>query len=482
MMKRWRKWSWLVLAVGIVAAVASRAVISQQPPPPAPVPPAPAAGSMGTPANQLFEPLRPHLEAALGARLETLPQIRLVGTPQLLQVRDFDLDAHLRWHFPQLQGDTLTTTRQVARQIVAQATIAQYVEGTDVILAVPDALPRIAKWDESLAAVDSPALLQLALVHQMVRFHLDRHYNLGKLRAACHDGEEHQALLAVVEGRALAVTRQVAARMGQEALFPLLAQCYLHVPDEAPDPGLRAVSQTALRQRYKACVQGAKFYAYLAEAGLSDVEQRVFGRLPRQQRALDRPDLWLRALEKDRPDLASVLQSLENGLPADEWQPLQQTWTPAMLAQVAAMLGAGCERVDKFEATWDEGRSLIWSNRRNPMQQVALTVVRHESAAAARSYFGFAVDLQRKQDVLNPGSCGPAIRVVESQSTAAQLDGFDEAVRNDKKIQFGGSEPTAVRLLLARAGDLVVECSWHGVAPEPGLAERLLQAVRAGAK
>jgi hypothetical protein len=113
---------------------------------------------------------------------------------------------------------------------------------------------------------------------------------------------------------------------------------------------------------------------------------------------------------------------------------------------------------------------------------VALTVVRHESAAAARSYFGFAVDLQRKQDVLKPGSCGSAIRVVESQSTAMQLEGFDEAVRNDKKIQFGAGEPMAVRLLLARAGDLVVECSWHGVAPEPGLAERLLQAVRAGAK
>jgi hypothetical protein len=187
-------------------------------------------------------------------------------------------------------------------------------------------------------------------------------------------------------------------------------------------------------------------------------------------------------LQANRPDLISVLQPLECALPAAQWQALQQTWTPAMLGQVAGLLGASKERVDKIAVTWDEGRSLVWTERKQPDHQVALSVVRHETAAAARAYFGFAVDLQRKQDTLPPGTCGPALHVVDSKSTVVTLEGFDEAVRNDKQIEFGGGQPVPASLLMARAGDLVVECTWHGSAADPALAERLVQAVRGAAR
>jgi hypothetical protein len=485
-MKRWMRWGVFTLTVLALGGLASRVVISQQPPPQSlavPTPTPAALAPLGTPANELWVPLRPHIEAVLGTRLEGMPQIRSVSPAQLLAVPDADLDAHLRWRFPHLRGDTLTANRQVARQVVASAQVAQHLEGSDVILVLPDAPPRIARWDESLAAADTPALLQLALVHETVRFLLDRRYNLGKLRAACRDGEEQQALLAVIEGYAQWVTHKVAIRLGCEATFPLLARRFQYVPDEAPDPGMRAVSQTALRDRQRAYLEGENFYGVLEEAHLTDIEAHVFARLPRQGRSIARPDLWLRALQKNRPDLASVLLSLESALPAAQWQTMQQTWTPAMLGQVAAMLGVPRERALQLEATWDEGRSLIWSHRQRPDQQVALSVVRHETSAAARAYFGFAIDLQRKQDSLTPGSCGPAICVAESQSTPVTLEGFDEAVRNDKKIQYGaGNEPIAVHLLLARACDLVVECTWYGANAEAGLAERLAQAVRAAAK
>jgi hypothetical protein len=491
-MKRLQKLGGFALAVVLVGGLASRVVVSQQPhrpaqppsplPSPAPTPTAAAPLLTPTPADHLLEPLRPHLEAVLGAPLDALPQIRLATTAHLQRLTDPDLDAHLHWHFPQLRGDTLLATRQAARQIAASAAVAQYVEGTDIILVAEDAPARIAGWDASLAQANSPSLVSLAIVHETVRFLLDRRYGFANLRATCRDGEEHEALLAAIEGRAQAVTRKVADRLKQEALFPLLAQCLTHVPDNATDPGIRAAGQTALRQRYLACVRGLNFYAVLEDSGLADAEARVFARLPRQERTIARPDLWLRAVKQGRPDLASALQSLEGALPAEQWFAGQQSWTPAMLAQVAGLLGVPRERVERFEGTWEEGRSLIWSNRQNPGQQVAVSVVRHETPAAARAYFGFANELQRKQDVQAPGTCGPAVRVLESQSTAAKLEGFDEGVRTDKTIQYGGAAPVVVRQLLARAGDLVVECSWYGDVAETGLAERLAQAVRGAAK
>jgi hypothetical protein len=109
--------------------------------------------------------------------------------------------------------------------------------------------------------------------------------------------------------------------------------------------------------------------------------------------------------------------------------------------------------------------------------------VRHETAAGARAYFGFAMDLQRKQDELS-GTCGPSVRVLESRPTAVKLPGVEEAVRNDKRMQYGaGSEPVSVSTLLARAGDVVIECSWHGLPPEATTwAEQIIAAALAAAK
>jgi len=471
-MNRWGKWSALALGVVGLIAVAGRVVISQQP---APAPqPAPV-----DPYVQLFEQARPHLEAVLGAPLVGV-QLSTASPQQLLRVPEPDLDAYLRRHFPHLQGPTLETNRQAARQIAASATACQYAEGHNVIVVAADNLEKIAAWNPALTAVNSPQFLQLALVYEAARCHLDHRYDLAKLRAACRDAEEFDALQALVEGRAFDVTRQVAARLGTESLLPLLGQRWLHVPDDAPDPSLRAASQTYLHARCRAMTAGVEFFAALDEGGLRD--DVVFAHRPRQMTVIARPHIWLQMLEQHRPGLAEVLAPLAGTFPAVDWQAMEQTWTPAMLGQVAGLLGASPERAEKLASTWYEGRTLIWTLRKQPDHQVALNVVRHDGPAGARAYFGFAVDLQRRQDTLPPGNCGLTIRVVDSHSTAVKLEGFDEVVRNDKRIQLGSAEPIPVSLLLARAGDLVVECTWRGGAGDAAVAQRLLQTVRAEAK
>src|SRR5262249_60328621 len=100
--------------------------------------------------------------------------------------------------------------------------VCQYAEGHNVIVVAADNLEKIAAWDPALTKVNSPQFLQLALVYEAARCHLDHRYDLATLRAACRDAEEFDALQALVEGRALDVTRQVAARLGTEAPLPRL--------------------------------------------------------------------------------------------------------------------------------------------------------------------------------------------------------------------------------------------------------------------
>jgi hypothetical protein len=472
-----RPGKWIILALVVLGGgLVTRVVVSQ---PPASTPPA-AANSF---AN-LFQEARPHLEAVLGHSLDFEPRFSTATVEQLQQVPDPDLDAHLRWHFAHLRGPTLERTRQVARQIAAKAVIAQYVEGKEVIVVVPESVDSMAGWDESLAAVKSPAFIQLALVGEVVRWELDRRYHLAQLRAECHDAEEFHALQSIIEGRIQSVTQQVAAKLGSQALHALLAQRYLRVPDDAPDPGLRTASHTYLQGCNRACAHGLNFFTALEQEGLREEfrEAPVFiTRRPRQMTMVTRPEAWVRAFCANRPELERVLQPLESSLPADRWQASQQTWTPAMMGQVAALFGASRERVDKIATTWDEGRTLVWIERQHPDHQVALSVVRHASAAGARAAFGLAVDLQRQQDTLPPGTCGPLMQVIASKTTALHLEGFDEAVRCDKQIRFGGGPPLPVSLLLARAGDLMIECTGHGVPVDAELSELLVRAVRAAA-
>jgi hypothetical protein len=432
---------------------------------------APQAGTEK--AAELFAQARPHLEAVLSLKPQSWPRLRVLTAQEFQRLPDPELVSSLHWLFPELKQEAFARAAEVVRYVAAAATVARHTEGADVIDVLPENLPAVAAWDARLANVNSPEFLQLALVHEAARFALERQYDLARRRRDCRDAEEFLALQALTEGRAAWVTAQVARRLGTREFVPLLAERYLRVPELAPDPALRTMSQLTLRRRHWAATQGLAFFEQLQAQGLADGEKRAFTRPPRVVRWVEKPELYVRAEQSHRPDLAAALRALADTLPAAEWSAAQQPWTPAMVRQVAGLLGER-ERADRVVATWDEGRSLVWAQRKDPGKQVAVSVVRHATEAGARAYFGFAVDLQRKQDQLAGGACAPSLRVLDAKATAVRLPGFDEAVRNDKRVQYGSaSEPVAVSTLLGRAGDLVVECSWYGLPAEAEWAGRI---------
>jgi hypothetical protein len=150
-----------------------------------------------------------------------------------------------------------------------------------------------------------------------------------------------------------------------------------------------------------------------------------------------------------------------------------------MVRQAATLLGEKA-RAEKIMPAWGEARSLVWTARKHPGSQVALSVVRFTSAASARSFFGLAVDLQRKRDGLSNPGCTFCPRVLQSRSSALRLPGTDEAVRHDKRLQFGSGAPIPVCVLLARAGDLVFEVSWHQAPPDTVWVRRIIAALLKG--
>src|SRR5579862_3007386 len=139
--------------------------------------------------DELFEKARPRLEEALGEKLAITPRFQTIPSKYILATADADLEAFLHWHSPNLEGQTSIHTRSAIRQIVGKATIALHDERMNVILVPAENLAGMSSWDEDLAKVNSNQFLQLALVHEVVRLHVDKRFQLSKLRAACRDAE-----------------------------------------------------------------------------------------------------------------------------------------------------------------------------------------------------------------------------------------------------------------------------------------------------
>lgn len=175
-------------------------------------------------------------------------------------------------------------------------------------------------------------------------------------------------------------------------------------------------------------------------------------------------------------DVSTALSRVQTALPAPEWSCEQQPWTADMMRQAAGVFGFR-ERAEAVARTWQDGGSLIWSDRNNPPRQVGIGVVRFGEVAAARAYQGLAVDLQRRQDEVLGNPRGGAFRVLQSRSSSLKLRGADEAIRNDKRLQPSEGDVIQVSSVIARRGPLVVEFSWRGMSADPTWAQRMLDAL-----
>jgi hypothetical protein len=432
-------------------------------------------------AAALLTAARPAMEEALGCRLEP-PQVRVATTAELPAFAGPEVAAGVGWQFPDLQGERRAQAVEAARGALRNVTLAAWPAGQDSLLLFADNARQMAGWDPSLRRLASPEALQLALVHEAARASLERRYDLSRRLAACRDGEEFAALQAVAEGRALELTRQVARRLGTEVYFPVLAERCLHLPDSESDRLLRLVSQETLRQRYRTGQQGLAFFDALDGRGVRDAEARVLARPPRLRAWVERPELYLQAQQENRTDLGDVLARLEQALPTAEWSAAQEPWTPAMLRQTAALFGAG-DRMERLLGQWAEGRSLVWTARKQPDHQLAVGVIRFREAAGAQAYFGLAAELQRKQDEMMGKVSGGACRVLESRSRAVSVAGADEAACTEKRMQFAGAaEPLAVTQYWVRRGDTVLQLSWTGLAARPEWVDWAVQVLAAGGR
>jgi hypothetical protein len=439
----------------------------------------PESGLSPAEAAGLFAQARPHIEAVMGYRFDPPPRFRMANERDLEQWRRADVEAEISWQFPDVAragGSALAETVRESRRGHMSACIAGASGGREIIL-FPGNAAKIAAWSPDLTGLNTRAFAQLALVHEAVKMNLELRYNITDRQRTCADGDSFLATLALVEGRAQWVTREVAKRLGTEAAFPLLAQIWLHVPDGLSNPALRAATQEFYRRRFWMLASGLAFEDALARAGLGD-ESAIFNRqIPSMW--IDHPDRCVRALRAHRTGLDVVLASLECTLPPDEWEPKQETCTPEMIKQAAGTFGEG-DRADSALAACEEARQVVWRGKQAG-RAIALNLIRFETSAGAAVYYRFASVLQQKADQRLANASG-ALRLVDERSKAFAVSGVDACTWTDKKLTVSASQSgpdgnIPASTLLAHDGVLVIDIQWQNLPGDENWARRVVETI-----
>jgi hypothetical protein len=411
-------------------------------------------GHQASQDSALLEQVFPDLEKIMGP----IPKLPILYQDANTWHLDPNVQAGVTWHWPHLKDEALARALQDAEAVTVSAAVARSVEGTNVILIRKENQKGIAGWDNELTKADSADFLKLDLIHESVRYVLDSRYDLAKRRQACQDAEEWFALEALIEGRAQWVTRQLARRLGKEEYFLLLAERYLHVPDQDKDPALRTISQSVVQKKHWACQQGLAFFEYLETQGLGDVEKLVFSKPPKLTKWIEEPELYVGALKSKRPDLASILARLEKVAPPGTWSCQQQSWTPEMLLQAASWM-QDKELVKKIADSFPDGRSLIWSEKNGRL--IALTLTRFPTPEGARAYFGFGQQLIQSYD---------AMQGLQSKFQIRKIPGLTESVEITRAPK---------QVLQGYVADTAIDITWYNVAADNSWAERIIAALLA---
>lgn len=423
-------------------------------------------------AEALLDQAWPHVQAVL-AWQGPRPQLRPLAAEQFYGLPRPDLEVFLSWHFADWPPARRQQAVSALRAVRAQGAIAQAVEGEKDLFFLPGQQEVLARLDEGLAGVKAPAFMQLALVQEAARHILAARYPLAQLRAACRCPEEQQILQALIEGRVSWVCRAVAHRLGIASCFPLLEECLHHLPDPPLDADLRAAVQLAVQQEIQARRVGLAFFTYLEEHGFSEAESRLFRRPPAQWCWLLEPALFLRQQRAGRGDLRDLLAPLLTEAPVAGWRGTTDVWTPAMVREAAALVGAASQ-AERSLRGWEDGQLVLWLPTEPAPALVALGVIRFQEVAAARAYLTFAADLQRQLEGRGNPPCAGALHILQARVTPVSLAGLEEALRFEETVQAGTNPPQARCLILGRRGDLVLQWTWQGVPPDLTWAQRLL--------
>jgi hypothetical protein len=275
-------------------------------------------------AQEVLERLRPHVEAACGAKFAKAPRVSLLSVTEAEALASKDLAGDVKRRYPTATAGQRATLLRAAANGLVQSAIARYSISSKQIVVVREAFDRQCRalgYDEG----DRAHLLAATLAHEAVHALDDERFDLGTFYREAPSAEALRARAMIVEGRAVH--------------FGGLAAAAADVPKAFRDllpggPAPRKERTLLLHLTYRL---GERFVAALVERGGTGAAERPLREPPGLTHFVCQPSRWPKDAMDPRP--AKVFAAADLNAP----QPLSEL---ALRARYGCRLEAGAtERI-----------------------------------------------------------------------------------------------------------------------------------------
>ncbi|HEX5138842.1 MAG TPA: HEAT repeat domain-containing protein [Planctomycetota bacterium] len=395
------------------------------------------------------EALRPDAEAALGAPLGDVIEVRATTPDELKDLLTREFVAERAGIAGGPRGKALGETCATEAAFASKVLFAKVEIGNGVIHVCPDNFRTMAAIDDSLKGLLSQDLLDTVLLHEMVHVFQSRRLGLARFLGTPTSMEQLTARSAVIEGHAQYAGRIAAKRRGLDEAMALLDRAQTEVPASVKDPALRHVAEVMGANLSFAYVEGERFVgAIVAKLGYGKAVERLFSTPPETLRAVSNPGEYLEppAPDTSLDDMASLVQRL-----LSERGGQTQTIPFPAPALRAALSPAGPKVAEAAMGALD--KALAVASQGDP--QIVIAFLRARDEAGGKILYDADVATSKAKDEMF-GKPGSQIRIVKAEYVPVSFGGAD-GIEATKTVEIGSTTRQRIGTVLVRRGPLLLE-------------------------
>lgn len=395
----------------------------------------------------------------LGAKLDELPPLRLVGPAEIAEIVAAENLPLVRLRQP----DEAKARAEAAAigQGLAATVYAKYAWSTRTFLVVPKA------WEGHARALGRPALtsdfaLRAVMVHELCHAIDDRKFDLGKRMLGATTSDAAAAFNAVTEGHAQLVTRRVCTASGWQDGFTAFTEAIGALPaTQGGGEGWKFQRRAEAAAMQTAYVDGENFATAVLAARPETGAGDMFATPPKDQETILNPRWYLDP--KTRP---AVLHDVEPAIDAfvamyddEEWSSSRSSPTGKQIATGLTMLPR--EDVDAIVASLRSARLVQLVPTAAPQSRaMMLCILEFDNAESASRWVRLSgVVSAHKNATMTEG----ALRITHAEET--RLDGESLQGLLQEKTMVQGDVEFDMVTIDAHRGRLVVETILVGDPP-----------------
>ncbi len=401
--------------------------------------------------------------------------VKVVSREELVPVLHEELEPQFRAVIPGVTQQQLDQIVQISVQFYSSVLMCKYGFATKTIYVVPETFEAIAQVQPEVKVLD-PEFFRAVFLHELVHACDDAGHDLGRQVAAVKTQEALQALNALVEGHAQAVTRQVLEAEGKSAWFAELEKVLTAEP-AGVDPTMQYVLSILIAET-QIYTDALRFFEAMGKRKPAPTFGELLANPPKSLDPILFPERYGRPDPEPLLAIDLALERFAQVARREGWTSTQASLSLLKIRSAFALLPR--PEVDEVLRGVHAARNVaLTPPMADGTQGLNALVIECAGAERGRGAYDLVARLlERKDEAMKTG----VLHIASSAYDEPKVLGSDRALHSHKEVAVEGlPQPLVVHTLIVQRGAAVIELTSNGLDVEvdemAGWAEEMLMVI-----